>query len=567
MAFSLRNKLYASFLCIIVLFLVTVIISTTMTRHIVQLTDDILVSQEKLEIIQRLNLFARTANDDGAHYMLAPEHLRGNFKARFEADVIFLEQEIQKLQAITQEEQDNEFLERFMAKWSSYLTGKTAIMELADQGEVQAAQEQYTKDNFDPIAFSLLAYVKKEQAEIKEYQEAIKTNRQTVQLVNYSMAAIVIALSLGIAYVFSRYLVRRIHALKISAQSVAEGNLDVQELHFKGRDELTELSLAFNTMTHSLRSVIHSAGDVSMQVAASSAELQASAEQTGTATEHIAVIMQDMTAGTERQVSFVERNRDLIQQLSENVQMITANGEKALSTVTTTTATAQKGKEDLVNAIEQVRAISSSNDKLAQVIEGLNDQANQIGQAIQIIMQITQQTDLLALNATIEAARAGEQGRGFAVVAGEVRKLAEQSRSSANQIAKLITGIQHVSDSAVTEMQQGTQEVHKGIQLIEVAGQSFEGIMSLIGQVESDIHSVTRSTDEIMSDTHKVVETIGQISEIARENADGTQSVAASTEQQLASMEEISASSAALANLAEELNELIGKFHTSKNRR
>ncbi|TYP73205.1 methyl-accepting chemotaxis protein [Paenibacillus methanolicus] len=560
MAFRLRTRLLFSFLSIIALFLVTVAVTTTMNNRITALTDDIFASQQRLEVVQRLNLFARTANDDGAHYLLAPNHLMGSYKGRFEETVKFLDEELAKLKSMTTDPDGLEQLEAFSGLWTENVAYKTKLMELKAAGETISAQERYTQDSFDPIAFALLAFMKDEQANIEAYKSEITTKNKQVELANYSLVGIAILLSLAIAFLLSRYMLSRTAKLMQSAGAVAQGNLDAEPLAFKGKDELAELAAAFNTMTQSLRSVIGSADSVSLQVAASSAQLQASAEQTSQATEYIASVMQDITDGTQRQAEQVGENMNIITHLSEKVRAIASNGETVLRTVTHTSNTAMQGKHDLTNAIRQVRIIESSTDKLSGVIEELKQQAQQIGQAIQLITNIAKQTDLLALNAAIEAARAGEQGRGFSVVAQEVRKLAEQSRISADQIHGLVAGIQREASVAASEMENGTFEVQKGIQLIEVAGDSFEGIIALIRQVEEDVQGVTESTADILAGTESVVDGITVISAIASENTSGTQSVAASTEQQLASMEEIAASSNSLASLADELKTLIGKF-------
>ncbi|USB34385.1 HAMP domain-containing methyl-accepting chemotaxis protein [Paenibacillus sp. YPG26] len=560
MAIKLRTRLLLSFFSIILLFLTTVTVTTMMNQTISGLNDSIFESQKRMEVIQRLNLFARTANDNGAHYLLAPDNMMGNFKSSFDETVKFVDLELSNLKKMTKDQGSLKQIEQFRTLWSRNMEYKRTIMDKKAAGETLTAQEKYSKESFESVAFSLLSFMKDEQAKIEMYKNEISSMNQRVKLVNYSLVGIAILLSVGIAYLLSRYMINRTRKLIQSAGAVAEGNLQVEALSFKGRDELSELATAFNTMTDSLRTVIGSAEMVSMQVAASSAQLQASAEQTSQATSYIATVMQEITEGTETQATQVTQNLDTITNLSDKVHHIASNGQAVLQTVTHTSATAMQGKDDLIKVIQQVRTIESSNGKLAEVIDDLEQQAVQIGKATQLIMDIASQTDLLALNAAIEAARAGEQGRGFSVVAQEVRKLAEQSRVSADQIQGLITGIQQEANMASQEMEQGTLEVRKGIQLIEVAGDSFERIIELINQVEEDVQGVTASTTEIMTDTESVVSGITMISQIATENSSGTQSVAASTEEQLASMEEISASSTELANSADELKQLIGKF-------
>ncbi|MFC0212613.1 methyl-accepting chemotaxis protein [Paenibacillus chartarius] len=560
MRFSLRTRLLVSFFSIISLFLITVVITTIMNQRITDLTNDIFESQRRMEVVQRLNLFARTANDNGAHYLLAPNHLMANYKGRFEETNKFLNNELAVLKEMTKDPESLTQLEQFSTLWSQNIAYKTKIMDRKAAGEIISAQEQYAQDSFDPIAFALLSFMKAEQATIELYKTDIRAMNLQVAIVNYTLVGVAMLLSLGIAFLLSKYLITRTRKLIQSAGAIAQGNLQGEELKFKGKDEFADLASAFHAMTQSLRSIIGSADSVSLQMAASSAQLQASAEQTSKAAEHIASIMQEITAGTQQQAEQVGQNLQTITYLSERARQIASNGQAALLTVTHTSNTAMQGRNDLTNAISQIRIIEISTDKLSGVIEGLKHQATQIGTATQLIMNIARQTDLLALNAAIEAARAGEQGRGFSVVAQEVRKLAEQSRVSADQIQSLIAGIQQEAGIAAAEMAQGTLEVQKGIQLIEVAGESFEGILELIRQVESDVQGVTSLTSNILADTESVVSGITVIAAIAAENASGTQSAAASTEEQFASMEEISSSSGALAGLADELKTLIGKF-------
>jgi methyl-accepting chemotaxis protein len=558
--FSLRKKFFLSFISIIILFVVTVTITTLMNQRIQQLNKKILTSEDRMEVVQRLNLFARTTNDDGAHFLLAPNHLRNNFMIRFEADIEFLDKELVNIIGMTTDPQGLKQIDEFKQIWQKNVSKKKEIFALVDEGRLVEAQQLYARSSFDKIAFSLLAFVKAEQNRIEQYENEILTTEYTVNIISWTLVGLAIILSILIAFILSRYMLNRILLIKNSALEVAEGNLQIQDIQVRGKDELFELAGAFNTMNQSLREIIGGAEQVSKQVATFSTELQSSAEQTSLSTEHIALVMQDISDGTERQVSHVQDNIHTIKLLSDKVHHIAHNGQVVLENVMTTTKTAEQGKEDLNNAIQQVRIIETSNSRLSSSIEDLHSQSVRIGEAIELISQISRTTGLLALNAAIEAAQAGEHGKGFSVIATEVRKLAEQAHVSADQIKELITGIQKEAISAVGEMKNGTEEVQKGINLIEVAGDSFEGILELIRQVETDVQGVSSSTTQIMVDTEKVVEGTNLISVISKENSSSTHSIAASTEQQLATMEEITASSALLAGLSEELKGLIGKF-------
>ncbi|NGZ77999.1 methyl-accepting chemotaxis protein [Saccharibacillus alkalitolerans] len=560
MKLSLRNRLLLSFSSIIILFVATVGITSLMNQRITRLNDEIQATNKRMETVQRLNLFARTANDEGAHYLLAPDHLKSGFKSRFDETVSFLDTELKRLKEATVDPAGIEQIEKFNTLWSATVADKQALMALADSGQKAEAQQKYTQQSFDPVAFSLLSFVEEQQAKIESYEQEIQEARLQIRIASYVLVGLAVLLSVLIAYLLSNYLISRIRPLIRVADSATKGDLRETSLAVRGNDELADLTRAFSAMTDSLRSVLSSADQVSHMVAASSVQLQAGAEQTSSATKQIADVMQNITEGTERQANQVEHNLSVITGISNQVQNIARNSEAVMETVETTFSSAEQGKSDLTNAIRQVRVIENSNQRLGEVVDGLRRQVAQIGEATQLITEISSQTNLLALNAAIEAARAGEQGRGFSIVANEVRKLAEQSRLSADQIHGLVLGIQQATGSAATEMEYGTQEVRKGIDLIEVAGDSFEDIIGMIEKVKTDVREVTDSTVSMLTDAEQAVSGTSLIADISRETTAGTQSVAASTEQQRASMEEIADSATSLADLSDELKSLIGQF-------
>ncbi|MEW9701837.1 diguanylate cyclase [Paenibacillus sp. SI8] len=258
MIFTLRKKLYISFLAIIVLFVTTATISTFLSQRISRLTSDILLSSNRMEVIQRLNLFARTANDNGAHYLLAPLYIENDFKSEFDATVQYVNEEIVRLSALTTDPTSLGQIEDFKAKWTTYVKISQKIIALKKEGAVNAAQERFTKDSFDPIAFSLHGFYENEKSRIETYQNEIESSSETIGSVNLIMVSTAILLSILIAVLLSNYLLRRIELLRTSTQTVARGNWQVKALYFKGKDELTDLANAFNSMTYSLRNLLNS---------------------------------------------------------------------------------------------------------------------------------------------------------------------------------------------------------------------------------------------------------------------------------------------------------------------
>ncbi|MGC5325991.1 methyl-accepting chemotaxis protein [Brevibacillus sp. SYSU BS000544] len=338
-----------------------------------------------------------------------------------------------------------------------------------------------------------------------------------------------------------------------------EGDL-TSRIHVKSKDEIGQLATGFNAFLDNLQNMIRKINSSVLQVASSAEQLTASAEQTSSATEEIATTIQDMATGSEQQVESVHRGSRTIKEMTSGVKDISLLADDVASLTTTANAVSVEGDQSIQHAVTQMKAIHTTILDLSKIVKGLGEQSKEIGQIIEAITSIASQTNLLALNAAIEAARAGEHGRGFAVVADEVRKLAEQSSGSAQQIANLITTIQIETQKAVDAMEKGTNEVSEGIHVVNAAGQSFAHIHSAVNNVAAKIDQVSTLSRGVSTGTEQVVQSISQIQIVSEAAASGTQNISAASEEQLASMEEITSSATALAKMAVELQDMVGKF-------
>lgn len=365
-----------------------------------------------------------------------------------------------------------------------------------------------------------------------------------------------------VTYTVQWLIIRPLNRVIQAMHSVAEGNLAIDVDHHTN-DEVGSLSRALNHMVGNLRQLITEVAQASEQLGAASQELSASAEESGKASEQIATTVQEVAIGAGRQTESLEHSSKLFEAMSEEVNRIVERFERVHESVEVSSQTAEAGSQDVVRVIEQMQSIEHAVRELESVIRGLHDRSADIGMMLETITQISKQTHLLSLNAAIEAARAGEAGRGFAVVAGEVRKLAEQSAASATEVTGIVTTIQQETQLALESMSLSTSAVEAGTAVVHQVDQSFGRIRAAIETVADQMDEVSEFVTNIAHDAALSNERVREVSEVARQTAMGMENVAASTEEQLASMEEISASSAALTHMAERLQEVIGQFRTN----
>lgn len=345
-----------------------------------------------------------------------------------------------------------------------------------------------------------------------------------------------------------------------NAKKVAEGDLTGDQIEIKNKDEIGDLAAAFNIMTNNLRTLINQVSFTTNNLAASAEQLTASSEQTKDATSQIAATMQQVASGVDKQVQSVEETSRTVNEMSIGIGQIAGNAQMVSASVIGTAEKASEGGESIRTAVDQMNSINHTFNELSEVIKGLGNRSKEIGKIIEAITSIASQTNLLALNAAIEAARAGEHGRGFAVVADEVRKLAEQSAESSNQISELILDIQKETNKAVAAMELATEEVVSGIGIVDTAGFKFSQIEDSIHEVTYQIQEVSAAVQQMAAGAEQMVQSMRFISEIAEESEAGTQEVSASTEEQMASMDEISTSAGSLAHMAEELQDIVNNF-------
>lgn len=384
---------------------------------------------------------------------------------------------------------------------------------------------------------------------------------EAAPILNTTMIVIVIALLIGalITFFIIKSVLKPIMLLKEQAITISNGDL-TEVIEIKSKDEIGQLSEAFRQMQESLKNLVGKTEKNTELVAASSEELTASAEQTTYATEHVADAVQEVASNAENQMNSVQKNIQLIEQVTEGVTQIASHSVNVSKLANHMMEQAEFGGRAVTDTVNQMTSIHSTVEESNRMISSLSERSKDVGTILNVITGIAEQTNLLSLNAAIEAARAGEHGKGFAVVADEVRKLAEQSQQSAKEIYTIIQGIQEDTENSVTIMAKVTEDVKEGMTISQQAIEKFEQILTSTKEITPQMDNISRTAQHAQITIEEVNDTAVELENMAKSNAASSEEVAASTEEQLASMEEITASAKTLSAMAEELQELVATF-------
>lgn len=394
----------------------------------------------------------------------------------------------------------------------------------------------------------------------KVEKERLNSEIDNTNLALYLAILVVGLMSIGAAYIFTGRIVGTISKLAKISESIAKGNLNVEKLEKKSKDELAVLAQSFNVMTENLKELIRKITDSSVNIADYSNILKAGTEQNTRAIEQISNTVQVISDGALDQTQKSENIVDVVQNVLEGNKKAFDNAQIVLKTSDQATNFAKIGNKKMEALLHQIHSIEGKIIETQDTTETLNENVGEIKKIIDIINQIAAQINLLSLNAAIEAARAGEFGKGFEVVADEIRKLARNSEESTADITAMLQSIQAQSEDVAVSMTDGVEEVKECSKMALEAQESFDGIQKINIDVEDQVKHINDEIQKMVEGISKVEEMSQSISHNAQQLAAGNQDAAAAVEEQTASMQEILSSSIDLSNMAEELRESIERF-------
>jgi methyl-accepting chemotaxis protein len=438
-----------------------------------------------------------------------------------------------KTSAKTDDEQ--KFVTQYEASLGKYVQQRNAWIEALKAGDFEKAKtvasDKLTTEAFrDSRGAVRNLFGVEDKLAAASFEAAQTDSRRSIWA-----AITAVIFSLALAFLAAHFILRPIvkmleEAIRIADQ-VALGNL-TEKIVVTGHDEIARLLSALDRMQGKLRESVRTMQQSANELAGQAHSLTEGSDKINTQATTQSDAMNAAAAA--------------IEELTVSIHVLSGNAADAHKSTEASGEDARNGVEVILSTTEQMQSVADTVHKASNTLQGLGAKSQQINQIVEVIREIADQTNLLALNAAIEAARAGEQGRGFAVVADEVRKLAERTGQSTQQIAKVIEEVLRETGAAINEMEDGVAKVQEGSRLAESAGNSIRQIVSSTGHVAemvTDISSAIREQTTAAQDIAKNVEHVAQMSDEA-----------------IAIAHANSASATALSSLSHKLNTVVEHF-------
>ncbi|OOM73843.1 methyl-accepting chemotaxis protein McpC [Clostridium puniceum] len=390
-------------------------------------------------------------------------------------------------------------------------------------------------------------------------ESELTNDTKSILQTNLIMILVMTLITVFMAFILSNGIVYNIRKLKEVFAKASNGDLTVS-MKASTKDEFSDLANSFNSMISNISELMKSVSNSSNTVLETSTSLASMSEEITASINEVAKAIEDVSSGATDQVQNAQQGASEMEDLSKRLDKINVNSNEMDKISNSTKTLGSKGLYMIETLTEKSSKTKTATSQVNEIVQDMNESTKQINAISETIANITAQTNLLSLNASIESARAGEAGKGFAVVAEEIRKLAEQSQASTEEIKSIIANIQKKSDTAVESIKLTETVVNEQDLAVSETQQIFSEILKSIEIMITKVEEVRIAIVDINEKKKSTVSEIENISLISEQTASASEEVTASAEEITATMEELTKHSGELQKLAEKLGNEINKF-------
>lgn len=390
-------------------------------------------------------------------------------------------------------------------------------------------------------------------------ESAIMAQVATIKTVAIAMVLVASLIAALLGSLLSGHINGNIYYILRKLQKISAGDLTIC-LRSKAKDEFRLLADGVNAMTDSMKKLITNVTSASDSLSEAASQVSSSSETFLATSKDIRCAVSEIDSGVSQ---LDENSADCLTQmdsLSERIASVTQDTEQITSLTQSTGVSISTGISSMNELTESAKKTSEITDSVISAIKILAEKSRSIGQIVESINSIAQETNLLSLNASIEAARAGEAGRGFAVVAEQIRLLADQSADSAGQIRRIIDDIVSTTGNAVSIAGQAADTVQQQELAVSRTTDSFLSMDEQIHVLIDSIGAISDSMQNMEAARSATLNAIEEISSISAQTAAGSSNVTLTVKEQTSAIQTLDEAAGKLQMRAAELTELLRTF-------
>lgn len=467
---------------------------------------------------------------------------------------------LQEYSSINLDEKDKAYITEFNTNYKAYMDSLLKIKQSLSNKSNFPKAEYYNISSYanklENLLFELKEHNLKESKDLKIQSEDIFDS--TVKFFALITVLAVIIFSL-VAYLIMKFIKNSSNNMIKNLKILSTGDFSIN-LDSDGTNEFALMNKELSNMVTDISDMINSIKNTSNIINESAQNLSSVSYEMAASSENVTNAITDVSQGATTESEDLMDMTNILNSFGSEIDDIVNSISDIKEGSTQIEYMAKDSNTNLQSLMDSINGLNTSFNEVLQKVTNFDENINKINEITTIINNIANQTNLLALNASIEAARAGEHGRGFSVVAEEIRKLAEQSKDSSENISKLISSTSKDKDVMMETTNKMKEELVKQISVVDVSIKSFKSILEAVANSIPKIDSVSNSSLDINEDKNLIVQKIEELSAISEEVSASAEEIVASSMEMNSSTEEVSSTAETLSKITKEMIETVDKF-------